>query len=410
MLSVEIEEIKKKVARQLYYGDVIIRVFIVARIRFMRILIALYKYFPWGGLQKDTLRIINAVLEAGHEVVLFTTSWEGTPLPNGLKIEKIIPKGWSNHGKMLSFSRKFNKRLEAGDVDVSLAMNRIAGADFYFTADSCLKTYLPQKHGFLARHLLARYRVFLELENSIFKPEAKTTIFWIAQAQKKKFEDAYHTPEERFAELPPGMNPRCIRSDQAEKIRSKMREKLHLKPETIAIIMIASNFQLKGADRTLQAIRNLPEKQRENCNFILVGNVNVESALQEARVLHLEKQVLFPGAKNNIDEYLLASDLMVHPARQEGTGTVLIEAIASGVPVICSGACGFSPYVRESSGAVLSEPFQQSELDAALSTTLAKLPELTEKTRAYAKTQNFCGRAAVVLQNLENFVQKNKIK
>jgi len=43
---------------------------------------------------------------------------------------------------------------------------------------------------------------------------------------------------------------------------------------------------------------------------------------------------------------------MLHPARLENTGTVIIEALANGLPVIASDACGYSKYV-EASGAGL---------------------------------------------------------
>ncbi|TIW07056.1 MAG: glycosyltransferase, partial [Mesorhizobium sp.] len=43
---------------------------------------------------------------------------------------------------------------------------------------------------------------------------------------------------------------------------------------------------------------------------------------------------------------------MLHPARLENTGTVILEALANGLPVIASAACGYAKYV-EASGAGL---------------------------------------------------------
>ena len=39
----------------------------------MRILISLYKYFPYGGLQKDTLRFAREAARRGHQVDLLVT-------------------------------------------------------------------------------------------------------------------------------------------------------------------------------------------------------------------------------------------------------------------------------------------------------------------------------------------------
>ena len=52
----------------------------------MKLLLALFKYFPSGGLQKDTLRFAEEAIRRGHDVTLLTTSWEGPPPPDGLEI------------------------------------------------------------------------------------------------------------------------------------------------------------------------------------------------------------------------------------------------------------------------------------------------------------------------------------
>jgi UDP-glucose:(heptosyl)LPS alpha-1,3-glucosyltransferase len=62
-----------------------------------------------------------------------------------------------------------------------------------------------------------------------------------------------------------------------------------------------------------------------------------------------------------------AADLLVHPARNEVTGTVIIEALASGLPVIATEICGHAVHVEAAAaGIVLPEPFIRARLDAAL--------------------------------------------
>ncbi|MBR5837941.1 MAG: glycosyltransferase, partial [Victivallales bacterium] len=112
----------------------------------MKLLLALFKYFPSGGLQKDTLRIAEEAIRRGHDVTLLTTSWEGTPPPDGLEIAICNVNGLNNHRRMDDFARKFLETKSLYDYDVTLAMNRIPGADFYFVADSCMATWMPQKH------------------------------------------------------------------------------------------------------------------------------------------------------------------------------------------------------------------------------------------------------------------------
>ena len=64
----------------------------------------------------------------------------------------------------------------------------------------------------------------------------------------------------------------------------------------------------------------------------------------------MSDRVTLLGVQEDIPAIVAASDFMLHPARLENTGTVLLEALANGLPVIASAACGYAKYV-EGSGA-----------------------------------------------------------
>ena len=103
---------------------------------------------------------------------------------------------------------------------------------------------------------------------------------------------------------------------------------------------------------------------------------------------------------------------MVHPAREEATGTVLVEALAMGLPVACSGACGFSCYVRESGNIVLPEPFSSQALSAALISLLADpstLVKMRKRTMAYSKLADFYSRAETAVDVLEKEYEKENV-
>ena len=102
----------------------------------LHIIIALYKYVFWGGLQKDTLRLAEEAVRRGHRVTVFTTDWENPP--DFICVEKCRVSGLSNVSRMRSFNHAWKERLEQGGYDVSVAMERVEGADFYFAADSAI--------------------------------------------------------------------------------------------------------------------------------------------------------------------------------------------------------------------------------------------------------------------------------
>jgi UDP-glucose:(heptosyl)LPS alpha-1,3-glucosyltransferase len=66
---------------------------------------------------------------------------------------------------------------------------------------------------------------------------------------------------------------------------------------------------------------------------------------------------------------MAAADLLVHPARNDTTGTVILEAVVNGLPVIASAACGYAQHVASAdAGIVVEEPFGFAAFKAALAT------------------------------------------
>lgn len=64
---------------------------------------------------------------------------------------------------------------------------------------------------------------------------------------------------------------------------------------------------------------------------------------------------------------MAAADLFVHPARYDTTGTVILEAVVNGLPVITTAACGYATHVSSAgSGIVIQHPFRRRSLIAAL--------------------------------------------
>jgi UDP-glucose:(heptosyl)LPS alpha-1,3-glucosyltransferase len=89
----------------------------------------------------------------------------------------------------------------------------------------------------------------------------------------------------------------------------------------------------------------------------------------------------------------------------EAAGSVLIEAIATGLPVICTELCGFSTYVRASNaGHVLPGTFHQEELNAVLESLLMhreNLKFLSREALEYASHINLTGRSKAIVDFLE---------
>lgn len=356
----------------------------------------------------DALRIARAACRRGHQVVFCTTRWEGPRPENlpGLEIRLLPePKACTNLGRMAKFATMVADERARGHYDSEIAMNRIPGAQFYFAGDECMKSLLKRRAlgGFL--RLLPRYRTLLRQEReTLLCPDTKKILI-ISQRQLQDFQREYGLPAERFLVLPPGMDAGSLPPKDAEErqdLRKKERQALGIADDELMLLMVGSGLRLKGVDRALNAVAALPEGLRSRCRPVLIGRGISEGFRKLAKKAGLPReQAIALPARPSVGALYLAADLLVHAARSEGAGSVLLEAVANGLPVLCTAICGFSNFVEPTGMPRIPEPFRQESLNQALEKVLPELPGHAKRTRAYASTQDFCRRADAIVDLLE---------
>lgn len=359
----------------------------------MKLAFSLFRYFPYGGLERDFLRIAKECQRRGHEIHAFTFIWEGE-MPEGFHHTHIPVKGMSNHRRINDFSEQLTKLLLAqptdDQFDLVIGFNKMKDLDLYYAADPCFEAKAREQHGKLYR-LSKRYKIYHAMEESIFAPDKNVELLFISDIQMELFKDFYRTPAERFHLLPPGVDRSRIRPANADEIRKKTRNKLSLTDDDKLLLMIGTSYKRKGVDRSMEALASLPEALRRKTFLMVAGEERLKKYKSLAKRLGIEKQVFLPGARDDVPELLLASDLFLHPARHENTGTVLLEAVAAGTPQLVSGVCGYAFHIKNAdAGLVLSEPFTQSEYNQTLLEMLTsdKWQEWQDNALNYMRTSD----------------------
>ena len=103
-----------------------------------KIAILLYRYFPYGGLQKDFLEVAKELKSREIQFKVFTRKWEGT-IPEGFPVKEFGERGLTNYSKNKNFVKDSSIALEEYDPDLVFGFNKIPGLDLYFAADTCFK-------------------------------------------------------------------------------------------------------------------------------------------------------------------------------------------------------------------------------------------------------------------------------
>ena len=137
-------------------------------------------------------------------------------------------------------------------------------------------------------------------------------------------------------------------------------------------MQIGSGFKTKGVDRSLKALAALPAELKKRTRLFVIGQDDPKVFQLQSATLGLGEHVQFLKGRSDIPRFLLGADLLIHPAYNENTGTVLLEALVAGLPVLVSAVCGYAHYIADAdAGRVLDEPFEQSQLNDYLTHMLS---------------------------------------
>lgn len=337
----------------------------------MKVALCLYKYFPYGGLQRDFLRIANELVARGHQVRVYVESWQGEK-PQNMEIIQVPVKALSNHRKAQKFHAWVMEHLHKNPVDRLVGFNKMPNLDVYYGADICYEEKARTEKGFFYR-LTPRYHHLYNFEAQTVGRGLKTKLMIITPKQKVEFQKHYQTEDDRFYLLPPGIAKDRKYTNFSDAKRQALRDQLNLTAEDFLIIQIGSDFKRKGLDRSIAALASLPKDIRSHAKLYVLGQDKPQAYEQQAQQAGVGEQVHILGGRDDVADFIAAADLFVHPARSENTGTVILEAMVGGVPQIVTEVCGYAHYVKEAdSGLVLDSPYDQEQFNQFLLQALNK--------------------------------------
>ncbi len=332
----------------------------------MRLAFAIMKLFPGGGLQRDCVEIARYCRRRGHQVVIFTSFKDESDFADDLPVAVLPIRQGTNHRMLEEFSASFRWAAALQRFDVLVGFDKLTRLDVLYCADPSVYFRMMQER---FRFLMPRYRAYLALERATFGPDRNTKVLMLSHKQLDQYRNAWRTPPERLSLLPPTISrERRHPEHRRNGVRAAVRTEFGFTRRDWVWIAIGVQPHTKGLDRAIRALREFP-----SASLLIVGLA--ETSTRAARVLAaraerlgLADRVSFLGHREDIPELMAAADLLVHPARHDTTGTVILEAVVNGLPVVTTSVCGYSQHVDAAeAGIVIGEPFGYRAFLAALS-------------------------------------------
>lgn len=332
----------------------------------MRLAFVLNNWFPYGGLQRDLVKVVNACRDRA-DITIYCMTWEGEALDD-VHTELVPVNSLSRTTQRQQFADYIRANV-SGRFDKVVGFNRMPGLDYYFGADTCFAEKFYNERGWWYRQT-PRAKQYLAFEEAVFGPQSQTQIMLLSPAQREEYTRHYQTAAARMHDLPPGIGREHMATAEAPQIRAEFRQEFGIADDQLLVLQVGSSFATKGVSRSIHAIAAMPAVLKKRTQYFLVGHDNPSPWLREAEAMGVGNFQVFAG-RSDIPRWMQGADLLLHPSVHESAGMVLLEAVVAGLPVLTTANCGYSFHVEKAeAGIVIPEPFEQAKLNEALVTML----------------------------------------
>lgn len=175
---------------------------------------------------------------------------------------------------------------------------------------------------------------------------------------KKRLRPRNHGPHLTL----PGVGIRTQDYGKTPEVRAPKRRELAIPEDAFLLLSVGELNPNKNQAVVLSAIANQPQ-----VHYAVAGVGPTQQALQEkAAELSITDRVHLLGYRSDVKELYQAADLFCHPSHREGLSVAVMEAMASGLPVLCSDIRGNRDLVQQGQGGTLVNPRDAKGFEAAL--------------------------------------------
>jgi glycosyltransferase involved in cell wall biosynthesis len=240
-------------------------------------------------------------------------------------------------------------------------------------------------HGHVFHSYFGKLKTDLVIKTEQFLAKRSTAIIAISEKQKLELSEEFKICEpEKIHVIPLGFDLNKFRTDKEIK-RKKFREKYKISDDKIVISIVGRLVPVKNHQLFIDAIIEIEKKFPDKIKAMIVGDGALRNELENSikekcSAINIEPNHLFCFTSwiSEIDEVNAGSDIIALTSLNEGTPVSLIEAQASGKPIVSTRVGGIENVVEEGKTALLSPSGNKEEFVKNISILLQNKQMMNE--------------------------------
>ncbi len=303
-----------------------------------------------GGTERDLYRTAEGLKNLGHEVHLFCGEYAVAAPPDTFTHSvPVLPLGRT--AQLWSFATCASRFIRRHSCDIVMGFGRLLEQDIIRCGGGSHRGFLDRfgRDGGGSRRLWQKVSVYhqsvLAIEKRQFQRGRFKKILAVSEEVKRDLMEHYALSDDRIEVIYNGVDTLRFHPSRRREARSVIRERWKIPMEAPLVLFVGSGFRRKGLDRMLRAW-NTPD-----CApfYLLVVGDDARIGYYKAWAESVApRRIVFTGPQKDIENYYGAADVVALPSLQEAFGNVVLEGLASGLPILLSRAVGAAELLKGS--------------------------------------------------------------
>ena len=295
-----------------------------------------------GGTERDLYQTAEGLRDLGHDVHLFCSEY-GVAAPVGVTAHRVGVVPFGRTLRLWSFALRLPAVIRRADCDIMLSFGRTLEQDVLRSGGGTHRGFLKRfgQMGGTGRRLWQAtsvyHRSLLALERRQFASPRLKKIIAVSAEVKRDIMAHYRLDGCAIEVLYNGVDTLRFNPNKRAESRRTVRGRWNIPLDARVVLFVGSGFRRKGLDRLLP-LWSLP--QFSQIRLLVVGNDARIGRYRSWSASIAPGNIIFAGLQDNIENYYGAADIVALPALQEAFGNVVLEALASGLPILVSPQVG----------------------------------------------------------------------
>jgi UDP-glucose:(heptosyl)LPS alpha-1,3-glucosyltransferase len=298
------------------------------------------------------------------EVHVYAEHWDEEN--RGIHFHQVRTIPFPKSLRLLSFAVLATQAIAKNNYDVTLGVGNTLRADvlqphggvhwaWFWRSLRAYENPILWMIKFLGRIFSPKQWVSGWVEDAPYRAKRLRAIIAISDMVKQDMMRWYQIPEERIHVVYNGVDIERFHP-RNRRYREEIRKRFGVGEEFV-ILFVSHNFRMKGLSYLIKALAKIRKEDSFPFKLLVLGRDRQGPYLRLAKKMGVFGEVIFAGSTDEPEKYYGAADVLVHPTFYDACSLTVLEALASGLPVItarCNGAGGIISDAQE--GFVLNDP------------------------------------------------------